>query len=164
MPLWGAISLNGFQEIVVHRSKKLTVDEWAGVVRSGKLTAAARKLQPGPRSGPWKMLCDNEKFLKSKPRRKEYKAKSMKMIHIPQRSLDLNPIEQFWSHLRRELRRKDNRDLLAKRAPLGKMAYRARVRATLRSRKMQNVAKACAARFLKTCKKVVKNRGAHSGD
>ena len=47
--------------------------------------------------------------------------------------------------------------------PIGKTAYRARVRSLLRSRKANATAASIAKGFRKVCRKVVANKGAHSG-
>ena len=46
---------------------------------------------------------------------------------------------------------------------LGKIAYRLRVKAVLRSPKSQQVASRCAGTLKKVCKAVVAKKGAHSG-
>ena len=53
-------------------------------------------------------------------------------------------------------------DWNAKRPPLGRTAYRDRLRAVLRSKKTQGVAGRIAAGLLKVCKEVVKKKGAAS--
>ena len=135
IPLWGGISEGGFAEVLVHKSKKLSQEEWVTAVRKGKLTNAIRKLKPQLRSGPWHVLCDNEKFLHAKASKKAYAARPLKMWHIPPRSLDLNPVERFWGWLRQQLRHKDLADLRKKRPPLGKTAYLVRVRRFLKKRR-----------------------------
>ena len=70
-------------------------------------------------------------------------------------SPDLNPIEKFWSWLGKELRRRDLKDLREGRPVLGKIAYRLRVKAVLRSPKSQQVASRCAGTLKKVCKAVV---------
>ena len=85
------------------------------------------------------------------------------MWQIPSRSPDLNPIEKFWSWLRRELRRRDLQDWEAKRPAFGRTAYRARLRAVLRAKKTQAVAARYAGNLVTVCKLVQKNKGAHSG-
>ena len=74
----------------------------------------------------------------------------------------MNPIEKFWGWLRREMRRRDLQDWNAKRPPLGRTAYRARLRAVLRSKKAQGVAGRLAAGLLNVCKEVLKKKGAAS--
>ena len=83
--------------------------------------------------------------------------------HIPSRSPDLNPVERFWGWLKKTLHKMDLKDAMAKKAPLGKMAYRERVRAVCRSKKAQTVASSYAKSFRKVCAAVVKKKGAASG-
>ena len=71
-----------------------------------------------------------------------------------------NPVEKFWSWLRRRLRALDSRDAVKKRPVLSKMAYKARVRAVCRSKRAQAVASACALGLKKVCREVVKKKGA----
>ena len=54
-------------------------------------------------------------------------------------------------------------DLRAKRRPLGRIAYRQRLRAVMNSPKAQLKAKNIYASFKKVCKIVIKRKGAHSG-
>ena len=108
------------------------------------------------------MLCDNEKFFKAKESLKAYSCKSVKLWSIPPRSPDLNPIEKFWGWLRRELRRRDLKDLNMKRPALTKARYLVRVRAVLRTRKAQTVAKNISKSLKKTCAEVVRKKGAAS--
>ena len=58
------------------------------------------------------------------------------------------------------MRSRDLRDLRDKKRPLGKTAYRARVRSFLRSQKAQRVAKAKFNAFKHVCATVVANGGA----
>ena len=109
---------------------------------------------------PWHVLCDNEKFLDAKDSQAAYTARGVVLWHVPPRSPDLNPVEQFWGWLRKELRRRDLRDALAKRPPLGKSAYLKRVRAVICTRKAQTVAGNIARSFKKTCREVVRKGGA----
>ena len=82
------------------------------------------------------------------------------MWDVPPKSPDLNPVEMFWSWLRKKLRLMDLADLKKKRAPLGKAAYTMRVKGVIKSRKAQTVAKNIAGRFRKSCQQVVDRRGA----
>ena len=161
IPLWGGISEGGFAEVLVHKSKKLSQEEWVTAVRKGKLTNAIRKLKPQLRSGPWHVLCDNEKFLHAKASKKAYAARPLKMWHIPPRSPDLNPVERFWGWLRQQLRHKDLADLRKKRPPLGKTAYLVRVRRFLKTKKAQTKAAAFASSssFKRVCAEVERKRG-----
>ena len=72
----------------------------------------------------------------------------------------MNPVEKFWSWLRRELRRRDLRDYQQKKACLTKVQYIARVKKVLQTRKAQQVAGRISAGFRKTCKEVAKKAGA----
>ena len=83
----------------------------------------------------------------------------IEVLKIPRRSPDCNPIEKFWGWLRRELKARDLTDLQKKRKPLGKTAYRQRVRAVLRQKKTQEVAKRFAGDMVRVCKAVVKAKG-----
>lgn len=162
LPLWGAISPAGFQEIVYHENRKLTAEEWTEALNSGKLLNAVRKLQPGRHQGPRRLLCDNESFIDAKLSRAYYNKKNLQMLHIPARCPDFNPIESFWGWLRRVLRHRDLEDLRMNRPPLGKTAYRQRVRSVLRSRKAQKVAAAKFSGFKGVCKEVWLKHGAAS--
>ena len=163
VPLWGGISAHGVAEILVHKTKKCQVDEWVAAVTHGKMMAALRKLRPHKLTRPWRILCDNEHFLTARPSKEAYEAKGIHLWQIPPRSPDLNPIEKFWGWLRRELRRRDLKDWEAKRPALGRTAYRARLRAVLRTKKTQAVAARYAGNLMTVCKLVQKNKGAHSG-
>ena len=163
IPLWGAISSSGFHEITYHRTKKLNQVEWAEMIKAGKLMAAVRKLQPGRHAGPRRLLCDNESFLSAKTVRPFYKKKNVRMLHIPARSPDLNPIESFWGWLRRELRRRDLEDLRLKKPALTKPQYKLRVKQVLSTAKAQKVAKAKFRNLKKVYREVVQKKGAMSG-
>ena len=108
------------------------------------------------------MLFDNESFLSAKLIRPLYKAKHIRLMHIPARSPDLNPIESVWGWLRRELRRRDLEDLRRKKPALNKAQYTQRVKEVLRTVKTQNVAKAKFPNLKKVCREVVLKKGAMS--
>ena len=84
----------------------------------------------------------------------------LRKVLIPPRSTDLNPVEKFWSWLRRKLRAMDLKDAVATPPVLGKMAYKRRLRSVCSSQQAQQVAKACARGFRKVCQEVVRNTGA----
>ena len=86
----------------------------------------------------------------------------MQLTRAPRRRscADLNPIEKFWSWLRRELRRRDLQDYKQKKPALTKQQYIARVRQGLQTTKAQQVAKRIAGGFRKTCKEVDNKKGA----
>ena len=106
------------------------------------------------------VLCENELFLTGRDALTEYRESKVTLWHIPARSPDLNPVEKFWGWLRKELRRRDLADMVARRAVLGKEAYRARVRAVCRSAKAKRVAKNLARGLRKVCKEVITKGGA----
>ena len=162
VPLWGGISEGGCAEVLMHEKKKLTISEWVAAVSKGRLNDAVRKLRPQG-GKPWHVLCDNEKFLVSESSKQACAKKGIKLWFVPPRSPDLNPVERFWSWLRRELRRRDLLDLKQKRPVLGKTAYRQRVRSILRTRKAEIAAGNMARGLREVCRRVVKNKGAHSG-
>ena len=160
IPIWGGISPGGFATVVVHDTKKLSQEDWVKAVRAGKLTGAIKQLKPKLKTGPWRVLCDNERFMFAKASLKAYAARRIKLWPVPARSPDLNPIEKFWGWLRRQLRIKDLRDLQQKRPMLDKKAYTKRVLSFVRTQKAQAAAKKFAMSFRKTCAEVVRKNGA----
>ena len=106
------------------------------------------------------MLADNEKFLKTKDSLRWYKQTKVSMFHVPPRSPDLNPVELYWAWLKKHLRGLDLKDDVAKKAALGKMMYQQRVRAVIKSQRSQEVAAACAKRWVRTCQRVFDADGA----
>ena len=163
VPLWGGISKGGCAEVIMHANRKLTGAEWAAAVTKGKLIDTIKRLNPSGKR-PWHVLCDNERFLDASVSRAALARKGIKLWHNPPRSPDLNPVELFWSWLRRDLRRRDLEDLQRRREPPSKAAYRARVRAVLRSKKAKVVAASITKSFRKACQRVVDLGGAHSGN
>ena len=134
IPMWGAISAKGFQAMTYHKTKKLTAQEWIKTMRAGRVSAAIQKLKTS-RNGPYRIICDNEGFLTAKDTRPLYRRHNIQLVPIPPRSPDLNPIERYWGWLRTQLRLRDLRDLRDGKPALGKMAYKARVKAFLKTRK-----------------------------
>ena len=57
----------------------------------------------------------------------------------------------------------DLADAVAKRPPLGKFAYQARVRRVVRTKKAAGVAANCAGKLREVCRAVVNNGGRASG-
>ena len=108
------------------------------------------------------MICDGEKFLHTRESREVYRACKVRVWKILAKSPDLNPIERFWSWLRRELRSRDLADLKAGRPVPGKLAYMQRMRNILRSARSQANAAACARGLHRVCKEVVSKKGAAS--
>lgn len=162
IPLWGGLSPGGFATVCIHSKKKLTTAEWVAAMQAGKLVNAIKRLGPTQPDGPWHVLCDNERFLLAPESRAQYRKDKVRLWQIPPKSPDLNPIERFWSYLRRRLRRLDLADASKRKQPLGKMAYKARVRSVVQSTSAQRVAKNIAKGFYKICQEVVHKRGAAS--
>ena len=160
VPFWGAITYGGFKVIAFHQTKKIQVEEWVQAIRSGKLVDAIKDGKHPFKKSPWRVLCDNEGFMYASESRKAHRAQKVNLWHVPPRSPDLNPIEKFWSWLRRELRKRDLADLVAGRLPLGKTAYRKRVVNICRSAKARQVAGKICKGLRKVCAEVVKKKGA----
>ena len=163
LPMWGGISQGGVAVVAFHEKRKLNATDWAGLVGKGKLTAAIKSLKPVDKRGPWRVLCDNEKFLKATVSKKAFAKARVSPWFVPPRSPDLNPVEKFWAWLRKELRRMDLRDLVEKRRLLTRAQYQKRVRDLLRTEKARKAASNIAGGLRKVCKKVVDKGGAHSG-
>ena len=162
LPMWGGIGRGGCAVVAIHDRRKLTATDWTKIVESGKLNEALRRVKPAG-GRPWRVLCDGEKFLHVACSKKAMRSRGITLWRNPPRSPDLNPVERFWAWLRSELRRRDLEDLRAKRRPLGRTAYRQRLRAVMNSPKAQLKAKNIYASFKKVCKIVIKRKGAHSG-
>ena len=130
------------------------------------LACQALVLHPGvehSRGQPRTLDADNETFIRARDSKLAYCDENITITSkMPPRSPDLNPIEKFWAWFRRALRHKDLDDLKNKRPRLGKMAYKARVRAVAKSAKAQQVASNCYMGLRKVCREVVKKKGAAS--
>ena len=163
VPLWAGISEGGVAPIIFHKKRKLNKIEWTKAVHAGKLTNAIKALSPVKTNGPWHVLTDNESFLHAGISQKEHRLAKVKMWFIPPKSPDLNPIERFWSWLRRQLRQMDLNDQCAKRPVLSKPQYIARVRALLKTEKAKLAASHIARGQKKICQIIVDRKGAHSG-
>ena len=70
-----------------------------------------------------------------------YRMRGVELVKLPANSPDLNPVEKMWGWIRKRLRRMDLADFAAKRAVLGRTAYRERIRRLCRSEAAQTVAK-----------------------
>ena len=158
--MWAGISENGASIVLTHPRRKLTKGEWVAAVRRGKLRNAILQCRPVARRGPWHVLCDNERFLDSRESRVVHAEHGIRLWHTPKLSPDLNPAEKMWSWLKTKLRRMDLADLRAKRPVPGRTAYVARVRSLLRSQKAKAVAAAHVRSLRKTCREVIRKRGA----
>ena len=159
VPLWGACSVGGFGIFTFHKRKKISQDEWLKVQRSGALKKVVQYLNPDNKRGPWTLLCDNEGFLEAKAVRQEYIKQKIKRVHVPPHSPDLNPVEKVWAHLRKHLRAMDLKDAIKKTTPLGKTAYRERLRRVLKSSKFQKLSRNIALSLRKSCRLVIQANG-----
>ncbi len=158
VPLWGGIGAGGFAPIFFHKSRKTNEDDWSSMVEKGSLTKALQALSPDHKRGSWKIICDNESFLRAPASRAAHKQCKVRLWGIPAKSPDLNPIERFWSWMRRALNKMDLEDLIKKRPVPGRTAYQERVRRLLKSPRAQQVAKNMF-RSLRKVAQDVKNKG-----
>lgn len=158
--LWGGCSADGFAEVVVSKKRKLNGADWARATDAGKFARALAQVNPTRPDGPWNVLCDNESFLRSPLAREAHRKANITLWKMPPRSPDLNPIEKYWSWLRRALLKKDLEDLRDGKPVPERKAYIARMRVINRSKKAQRVAASIAKGFKKTCKAVVEQGGA----
>ena len=143
-----------------HPRKKTNSIEWSRAVNGGKLVGAIRYVNKHRRRGPWQVLCDNDSFLAKSAAAHE--RASVSLWRVPPKSPDLNPVEKYWSWLRRRLRFLDLKDVAAGRPVPGKTAYIRRVRAVCRSRQSQKVARACALGLRRVCQEVIRKKGARA--
>lgn len=158
---WGGIGRHGFSVVSFHPRRKLHTEEWVATVHAGKLQAALRKAS-GRQRGPWRILCDNERFLDANDSKQAYTARSISLLHVPPQSPDLNPIEKYWSWLRRVLRRMDLADLHAGRPAATPQLLKSRIHAISRSQKSTVVARNCVQGLRKVCQEVIRKKGARS--
>ena len=163
VPFWGGIGPDGAAIICFHKGKKIKKEEWVEEVRNGNFKTALSTVCRVKPDGDSTVLCDNEGFLDSVASKNALRAVGVKLWHTPPRSPDCNPIERFWSWVRKEMRARDLNDFIAKRPILGSMAYKQRLRCLLKSPAAQSVAKKHFHSFRETCKKVLKCKGAASG-
>ena len=138
--LWGGIGVGGFADILLHENRTTDSEEWSAAVRAGKLVDACKGVHPGKIHGPWKVLCDNESFLRAAPSMAAYRRKNMQLIKLPATSPDVNPVEKMWGWAWKKLRKRGLADLSAGRRLSGKTAYRQRVRSLLNNPAAQQVA------------------------
>ena len=148
-------------QISFELAKKLKTAEWEKTaLSSGKLQRVVRHLHLGKRRGPWRFFCDGEGFLKSGASTSYCSKMKIQTLHIPARSPDLNPIERYWSWVRKQLRRRDLEDLRCGRKALGKMAYKIRVKNFFKTTKAQANAKRMWASMKPVLKEVIRKKGA----
>ena len=124
VPLWGGVRREGFASVLWHGARKTDQFEWAKAVQDGKLLCALKKVNPETHRPPWKILCDNERFLRARESIKAYRPCKIELLKLPSKSPDLNPVEKMWGWARKKLRRMDLADLKARRPVLAKIAYR----------------------------------------
>ena len=157
VPMWGGVGSCGFGVVAFHKRRKITADEWkAAAIDKGTLVKAC-KTASGRQRGPYTVVCDNESFLD------KYHAANVTLWHVPARSPDLNPVEMFWAWLRKELRKRDLADLVAKRRPVTKAALKARVRAVCSTAAAKRVAQKCHGHFRSAAKKALDLKGRATG-
>ena len=161
IPLWGGLAYGGFAPVLWHDERKTDAVDWSKAVRDGALVAALRAVNhPSKARGPWTILCDNESFLRAPECLALYRRLDISLWKLPPRSPDLNPIEKMWGWARRRLRAMDLADLIARRAVLGRVAYKSRVRRLLRTQRAQQVAAAFASNLRTVAARVIKQKGA----
>ena len=88
---------------------------------------------------------------------------NVSLLHIPPRGPDLNPVEEFWGWLHKELRRMDLADLVAKQQPVGKTAFKERERRLCNSATARIVAGNYARNLRNVCQVVIQKKGRASG-
>ena len=160
IPMWGGIGPGGFGLVMFHQWKKVNTEEWTAAVDGGHLAAPCAAARPDKPDGPWRLLSDNETFLKAGDTRAAHRRARVCLWHIPAQSPDLNPVEKFWNWVRRKLRAMDLADLHAGRPAVQRMAMKQRVRSLLGTKKAKQVAKKLFESLRKTCAEVVKKKGA----
>ena len=101
----------------------------------------------------------SESFLRSAAARRGHRRARVVLWTMPPRSPDLNPIEKYWSWLRRRVLQKDLQDLREGKPVPGRMAYIARMRAINRTQQVQAVAGNCAQGLRRVCRLIVEKRG-----
>lgn len=158
VPMWGGVASGGFGLVIFHERRKLTSEEWIeGAVESGKLVNACKAARPDRTHGPWHVLCDNESFLRASST--AHRGVGVHLWQIAPRSPDLNPVEKYWSWLRRKLRAMDLADLVAKRIPVSKKGLKDRVKRLVQTTQSSEVGRKCAAGLRRVCLEVKRKKG-----
>ena len=137
----------------------LAASSYTRLVEQGCLTKALLAVNPGRKRGPWRITCDNESFWFAPDSAKAHKQAHVKLLRIPPKAPDLNPVGRFWSWVRRGLARMDLDDLVKERPVPGKVAYKERARRLLKSPKAQTVASNMYYGLQKTARAVKKRGG-----
>ncbi len=111
VPLWGGFSGNGEFTLRLWTDKpKMTGDEWKQRIPMVKEAIQDAYGQAAPERP--KVWHDNERFLLQT---KGYKDNGMQLIRFPPNNGDLNPIENVWAWLRKDLAEREHKDMDAKR-------------------------------------------------
>jgi transposase len=160
IPLWGGLASGGFAPVLWHPRRKTDTAEWSEAIKDGALLTALRAVNPRKRAGPWKILCDNETFLRAGACLKLYEKLRIELLKLPAKSPDLNPVEKMWGWARKRLRGMDLADLAAHRPVLGKFAYKDRIKRLLKTAKAQTVAKNFMGNLRTVAARVVNAKGA----
>ena len=107
VPLWGGFNVKGGFALKLWTDKpKMTNDQWAAHVPA--LKRAASQANNDPKRKRLKMWFDNETFLKIDSK---YHKHGLTAIRFPPNSGDLNPIENVWAKLRKDLAIREFEDL-----------------------------------------------------
>ena len=114
-------------------------------------------VKPGKKAGPWKVLCDNESFLDHAESVKAYRRPRITLVHIPAKSLDLNPEEKFWGD--GPARSFTRWTLRAGRVVPGRIAYKERIKSLLIAANAQQKARNLYGNLRTVAKKIVLKKG-----
>ena len=110
VPLWGGFSGGGKFVLRLWTPRpKMKQEDWAkcvpGLKRAVDAAEAAGAERKTKKAKVWQ---DNERFLKL-PR--EYRSAGLELVNFPPNSSDLNPIENVWAQLRKDLAVREQDDL-----------------------------------------------------
>ena len=83
MPVTG-----GFGMVLQHPLRKVCEEDWVDAVDGGAFVKALQTANPGKKKGPWKVLCDNESFLRAKHSRSAHRRCKIHLVKIPASSPD----------------------------------------------------------------------------
>ena len=153
LPLWGGLSADGFAAVAWHANRKITAEEWAEAVDSGKLQEALEAVNPG-RGAPWTVLTDNESFLRAPASERAHRNVRVRLWKIPPSSPDLNPVEKMWAWVRKQVVRMDLQDLRAGKPAVTRLGLKFRLQRLLRARKAHATARNIALGLKKVCREV----------
>ena len=95
----------------------------------------------------------------AKVSKKIHALKRVTLWHILPRSPDLNPVERYWSYLRRRLKAMDLADMKQKRPAIDRAGLQKRVRKLLKTNKSKRVAQNMFNSFRKVCVQVKASGG-----